>query len=371
MIVSFENNSIKEMDLEEAFVTKLTEVGNNVTIQLDDNNHLENGDFVMIGALGNPKTEIARINSIPATRQSIQVNHLDYAHNPDDPIFKLLYNQARLYYAITLEATKDLRETQEIDVDQELTNFVVNDEVEGYFFFTLYNPHTNEESGFSAPISVKRLAQGSKTKQAVREIIKNAFPADELDEGKITSWMSVVLQEIYAIRAWRFREGEATFTIQPDKKVYDITEDLALPDFDLLLSARTDNRQLRVITSQDDDILTLNNTLASDTIFEWAGKFHLYTGRTEDITIKYYRKPDILATPEMETEIPLISTLAFGVLKYLYAASDMTLSNFYAQEYNKNLQVMIKNDRKLVGNFTALKKFSGGPKDIITPNITI
>ena len=343
MKISFDNTSLKNIFTEQAVLESASSSGTDVSLTIDDNNNLSQNDYIMVGALMNPKTEIAKISASVSAGQTIVADSLTFSHNPTDIIQKMSYNQIKLYSATTETGTKTLESTKDIDVDQRYTDFSVSDSATGYFFFTLYNSQTSGESDYSYAIPAE--TQSDKTREAIRTLVEIHYDYTDLEDDKLRRLMDMILDEIYTRRKWRWREATATFTTTSGTTTYDIEDDVGITDFGQLVSARTDKSHLRVLGSVEDDILALNTAiLTTNTIFEWAGNFHIRVNGSKDLTIKYLKNSNSLITPGTKTAIKLPSAIAFGVLKHLYFKKDTELSDRFDREYERTIRMMIKDD---------------------------
>jgi hypothetical protein len=346
MIISFDNSAIKDLITEEAHLVSDVAAGSSVTITVDDNNGFADNDYVIVGALFEPQTELVQIDQAVTLGQDIRVDTLTFGHNPNDQVQKIGYNQVKMYSAATPTSTKTLVDTKTIDVDQRYTEFEVSDGSVLYYFFTLYNAQEAEETGYSAAINAAVSSTDIKKRTFIRQFIEAHYPYDIEDE-KIQIFMDIVLNEVYMMRKWRFREAKTTFSFTSGTYEYDIVDDLNITDFGQLVSAQTPTIPLKIISSIQDDKLALATVINTPhTIAEWAGKLYVRVPSSQTITIKYYKRPEALLTAGDETAMTLSSTIAYGVLRHLYANKDKAQSDHYRNEYISAIEMMKKDDQK-------------------------
>lgn len=368
MIIKFDNTSLKYILTEEAILAATSVVGSNVTLKLDDNNGLVDDDFVVVGALLSPRTKIAQINDIVVAGTDIRVDSMLFSHNPTDLVQKVAYNQVRLYNAATEIGAKTLLATLDLDVDQRWTNFTVSDATSGFLFFALYNSATTTLSEYSAAIPISTAVRDF-TKTDIRKFVEIYYKDTDLSDEKLTILTDKTINEIYAMRNWRFREGTATFTIVAGQTVYDIKDDLNIADFGSLLSARTPNLRLHLLNSDEDDILSMNPvTMLPNAIFEWADNLHVYVTGGVTITIKYYKRPESFIDAVSKTGIKLIGAIGYGILKDLFLPKDTDLSSRFGNEYLRAIKLLVKDDEAYAVKISSLPDSDMRVKDV-TPNI--
>jgi len=368
MNISFDNRALIENSIEIAYIKALTGTGSDVSVTIDDNNGLAQNDFVVAGALMMPKSEIAMINSSVTAGTAIQLDSLTFPHNPNDKLVKIAYNQVKLYHATTLTGSKTLIETKDIDVDQKYTDFVVADSATGYYFFSLYNSQSTTESDYSPGILATE--HTNKTRSSIKKFVE-VFYKDDLDDEELQLVIDAVVDQIYAIRAWKFREGTATFTTTTGVYTYDIEDDIGIDDFGRLLSIRTATQILDIIGSMEDDILSLNPlVLMPHTVFEWAGSLHIRIPTAEEVTIKYYKNTESLITAGTKTAIKLVTCIGFGVLELLYIPKDAKMSEKFRSKFNESLRIMRKDDEKNFEFATLAEQPTRRSRQDTTPTIT-
>lgn len=345
MKLLFNNQNLIENSNEGAILQSLASAGNNVSVSMDDNSSFAINDFAVVGSFLSPKTEIAKINSAVTLGTSVQLDSLTFPHPAGSPIIKIMYDKVRMYSALTINGTKTLVDTKDIDVDQENTEFELSDSSTGYRFFVLFNSSTSTEGKYSPGIDVGGTVS-TKSYSSIYNFVKLQYP-DDLSQDMFEMFLQTAIDEIFGMRNWSFREGKSTFTPTEGVYEYSIAEDVGITDFGTLVSARTDNRILSIISGSSDDALSLNqNVVAPFTVFEWAGKFHIRMATTETITFRYLKSTESLLTSQSETRIKLFSAVGFRILSLLYITKDQKLSEKFGLEYQRTIKILKKTDRK-------------------------
>lgn len=104
--------------------------------------------YVMIGYEGQDETTVSQINAITdSTTIDFTGDTITFAHQKNEPIRLMLYNQRKLYGCATEDGTYVLVETKDIEVDNPLGTYM-EDTGSTYLFFkaTYYNEETTVET---------------------------------------------------------------------------------------------------------------------------------------------------------------------------------------------------------------------------------
>lgn len=367
MKISIPNQSLIDASHEKAFQEGSVSAGSSVSVTVDDNNNFSQNDFVVIGEAYQPKTEIAKINALVSAGQTIQLDSLTFDH-ANEPILKIKYDKVKLYSATTLGGAKTAVETKDIDIDQEYTEFSLADDATGFYFFTFYNSETTVESNYSAGIEASQ-EQSNRSYSGVYDFVKiyykEGLPYDTFDR-----LLQLALDETFSQHNFSFRERKASFTTTVGTYEYDIENDAGIDDFGILVSARTDDRMLHMISVDKDDLLALNNNVMTPyTICQWQNKFYVRVDQEETVYLRYLVRTESLLTSIQKTSMQLFSVLGYKILKMLFIDKDAQLSDRWELEYQKTLRLLKKADEKDLGVFT-LAEDTGNKRPFITPQIT-
>lgn len=113
------------------------------------NNVFAANDYVVVGTLGQEKTELRQISSVSGDT-TINVDALDFDHGKDTVITKIPFNQVRFYKASSSGGSFSVVQTSTIDVDQAETIYDYTSGVStDYFKFAYLNSQTSTESTLS------------------------------------------------------------------------------------------------------------------------------------------------------------------------------------------------------------------------------
>lgn len=116
-----------------------------------DNGGFVNGDYIVIGEIGNDKTEIAQINGAVTAGTSLTITPLVYDHAVDAPIQKTIWTQIRIKGASTVAGTQTAIATFNIQPDRPYTAYVNTGTTYAYYFAEYYNGSTYSAQSDPAP----------------------------------------------------------------------------------------------------------------------------------------------------------------------------------------------------------------------------
>lgn len=142
--------------LEKAYIASDVDAGD-TSLVLTNNDGFANTDKVLIGRMGEERSEIQAINGAISGDTNISISATDFPHNVDDPVYKLQYDQVKFYRSTTgIDGTYSALGTVEIDVDNEdkITQYEDSSWDAAYFYKVSYvDSVAATESELSDPIS--------------------------------------------------------------------------------------------------------------------------------------------------------------------------------------------------------------------------
>lgn len=124
--------------------------GSSKAITVVNANEFAVDDYIIVGVIGNEKSEIAKITVVSGN--IITVETLGIAHKNGDPITKVLFNQRRLYGCLTKDGTFTAIEIKDIEVDNPQGTFFEYAGIYTYFKCTYYSEV--EESSIDDTVAV-------------------------------------------------------------------------------------------------------------------------------------------------------------------------------------------------------------------------
>ncbi len=139
-------------DLEKAYLLNAYSAGV-TSIAATNNNRFAANDRIMIGEMGNEKTEIVTVSSVNANGTEMVIGATVFSHSADDPIYKLRFDQVKFYRSTTTEAgVYSVVATEALDVDNANLTTIYDDTagLTTYFYkMTLYHSISTLESAFT------------------------------------------------------------------------------------------------------------------------------------------------------------------------------------------------------------------------------
>ena len=126
--------------------------GSDVAVTVQDNDHLVENDYVVIGSEGSEQTELVQINATVVAGQAIRVDVLKFAHKAGAQVTKYRYNKRKFYGSLTADGSfaelASYGSPAIIQVDDPQGTLLEYTGTEGYIYFrsTYYNSELDEET---------------------------------------------------------------------------------------------------------------------------------------------------------------------------------------------------------------------------------
>jgi hypothetical protein len=355
-VLEFNNLSVAMMVLEKAIIKDPVTAGSSKTITLDNNDGFSEDDFVLIGEIGDPTSEIAQINTAVAGSTNIQVDSLGFPHDAGVPVYKIPYNQVNFYHADTLTGDKTLLDTLDIDADSKFTRYVDETNTAGYLFFTMYNSETTDESGYSAGFNYGTIPYGTRIK--IREFVTSPHNWNQdLDEETFNALCDFAESEIFSVKRWRFREKVVSFTTVAEQQSYTKAE-AGATDIGQLIYATYDDNPVWATNLRTHKRLNWNNNQVGTprTVVEFDDSLEFTPTPSEAKTVKlyYYRNSIGFTNESTESEVKLPQAIGFRVLQDLWATVDVQKSQYFEKRYLQTIAAMKLDDFKQSSKFPTL-----------------
>ncbi len=353
-LLQFNNKSLLLLATEVGLIKTPVSAGTNVSVTIDDNSDLAQNDYVLVGVLGKPKSEIAKISAAVTPGTTIVLDTLVFPHNAGTPITKIPYNQLKIYRAETLAGEKTLLTTAEIDADNEYTTYADTINSTGFAFFTLYNSTTATESGYSAGFDYAEVKAGTKIK--IRTLVENFYkrPYDETTFGMLCD---LAESEIFAMRRWRFREASGTFNTVANQQSYTAAQ-TGISDLGQMVYATYGGNPIVPVDIKKHKLVNWQPVAVGTPriIWEWDGVLYISPTPTEikTVVVDYYKNSSGFTDETAESEVQLPQAIAFRVLQDLWATADPRKSSYFEKRYLQVIAAMKLNDIKQMTKFQAL-----------------
>ena len=285
MNLKFDNRNITE---NQPYTTLSTSLAAGVTtLTVVTNSGLADNDYLLIGTIGEQKTEIVQISAAITPGTSITSSATVFAHDIDTPVTKVPYNQVRFARGTTAVAgdSTALAAAQDINPSDIYTYYEDTTNTTGYGFVRAYNEETTKYSNYSDAIDYSEKTGYTprmlrRIRDKVRRLIKQTdegnsdYINDEIDEE-----INMAQDEVAHDRMWSFYEKIRSFSSEEHKYEYDLDSSCFVV-FDAMYNTQplmvTDRHRMNVLRWKTD--VTGDPT----TICMWGRKANVYPYPDED-----------------------------------------------------------------------------------------
>lgn len=172
-------------DLEKSYLANPYAVGV-TSIEVKNTNRFAANDRIMIGEMGQEKTEIVTVSAVSADDVTLTIGATMFEHSADAPVYRLRFDQIKFYRSTTtFDGTYTLISTQDLDVDNANLSTVYDDTTgtNAYFYkMTMYHSISTLESAYSAVIG----GEGWRREQVGNIIDEVLQEVSDLNELNIT-----------------------------------------------------------------------------------------------------------------------------------------------------------------------------------------
>ena len=280
-------NRILTEGRERTALTKEISAGATVlTVKGVDANEWSNNDWLILGEIGTSKAEIMQVNGDPSDGVTLTVDEggsggTRYAHSSDEPVYKIAYNEARLFHASTENGDKTTLATIAIQPSNHETVYEDLTNSTGFGFVAFFNSATSEISPYSDAVPY-----GGQSDRSLAELIQqvrlhlNEQNDNFLTDQDITASLNIRQAVIVNAKMWTFNEGERSASLVANKLDYDKPN-----DFKTIHTCRIDSEPLESIsrTQWEDYHYDLDATTDTPWLLSiFADKVRLYPRPTED-----------------------------------------------------------------------------------------
>lgn len=191
-----------------------TVAGTTLTVKAVDTNAWSDNDWIIVGEIGTQNAEVMQINGAVSDGTSLTVDNagsggLRFAHSVDEPVYRIDYNKYRVYRSTTVDGTKTLLATQELQPDFFESMYEDKANISGYGFVAFYNSFTTAVSPYSDAIPYT----GQNPKALASMITKIRMLMDEesdefITDTQIKDAINDKQRDILDERLWTFNEAE-------------------------------------------------------------------------------------------------------------------------------------------------------------------
>lgn len=218
-------------DLEKTYLSSFTAAAA-TSLPVKNNSEFAVDNFVLVGEMGQEKSEIRKVASVNANKLAIGIDALLFDHNADASVFKMPYDKVRFYRRVSAEAAPTLQVTVDIDVDDadSLTKWDDVASLTTYYYQTsFYNSETDEETELSDPIAASGydlLSAGAIIDQVVRRVRDTGYTV--LSFNEYIDVMNEVGSDLItqAQKPYRFLRRKALLNTIANQSYVDLPTDL-------------------------------------------------------------------------------------------------------------------------------------------------
>lgn len=199
-----------------------------LSVRAIDANAWADNDWLIVGEIGTENAELLQVNGTPADGTSLTIDDggsggTRYAHSADEPVYRLNYNQIRIYRAETESDTKTLLATVEIQPSDFETRYDDIANTDGFGFAAFFNSANSNQSPYSDAIPYATQSDKSLSKL----IGKVRTHLDEKEDDfvsdlEITEALNTRQRDIINERLWTFNETEKSQSSVADQFDYSI-----------------------------------------------------------------------------------------------------------------------------------------------------
>jgi len=382
MKISINNPSTEK--LENSFLTTALQPAA-TAIKVRNNQGFVNNRKVMIGFPGYERTEIVTINGAVTAGQNLTVTATKFAHDTDDPIFALKWDQMKIYRSTTgIDGSYSLIATVDIDVDNK-NLLTIYDDASGltsYFYkASFYDSITPVESDYTDPI-----AGSGYPLDSVGRLVNDFFESvnDTTQQNMTISEALATLNEVnsdlitQSRRPFRFLKTSALLNTTAGSNRIAVPTDFWKLDrisYNFVDSGESRTDLYRVLTLTEMEYLDYNNLadrsdgllyLAYDDIEEEIVVMPTpLTSLTGRVTLYYYKMFDEISTMSQTLETP--NNRIYKM--YLYARyyrkralkepSFVGISDRYMNDYTSEVVKLQRANRIDVGSPTGFRPDTG------------
>lgn len=228
MLLLVQNRRLTK-DREKTWLTASVAVGGTtLNVKAIDANAWADNDWLIVGEIGTPNAEVLQVNGAVSNGTTLTVDNAGsggarYAHSADEPVYRIDYNQIKVYRGTTTDSSlASLLTTISLQPDDYETRYEDSTNTTGYGFARFYNSFTGALSPFSDAIPYT----GQSQKSLAKMISKIRSLCDEVDEDfltddEIVDGINDKQRDIINERLWTFNEVEYSDSAVANQFEYD------------------------------------------------------------------------------------------------------------------------------------------------------
>lgn len=226
------------------------------TINVRSTDSLSANDYIILGDIGNEKTEIVKISTVDSATQ-LTIAATSYIHDRNDLVSYTPYDQIRFYSGSAEDTAAASRTAQGDAIDLEVEDLVTEANISGissgYMWSRYYNSTTGSYSSWSSSVPVSGFLESS-----LRFIIDRVRTRtqekteDLLSDDDYMNMAKECSDEIETVRKnWSFVQTSTDFDVTAAIQTYSVPSDLAGYESIASVYFGYDNEDLEYIDMKD------------------------------------------------------------------------------------------------------------------------
>ena len=258
-------------------VLTATATATDTTITVANNGGFANNDYILIGKIGEEKSEIKKISSAVTAGTSITIAALLFSHDQDTPVSKIGYNQVRFYYGTTTisgDSTALGAAAQDIEPSEIFNYYEDTSHTTGYGFCRFYDGTNYSVYSDAIPYTGYTAKMLRSMRKKVRRLINEV---DELNSSitneEIDDELNMSQKEIAHDRLWSFYENTKSFSSVANQYEYSLATNVFK-----VYDANYDTQPLAITDLHRWEILRWDSDITGDPthICMWGNKARIY-----------------------------------------------------------------------------------------------
>ena len=232
MLFLVRNNILVQNQEKTSLTAAASASDTSLTVRAIDSDVWNDNDWVIVGNIGADNCELLQVNGAPSDGTSLTIDNAGsggcrYDHSPDEPVYRIQFNQIVFYRAATEAGSKSTLETLDIQPSDHETRYEDTSASTGFGFVRFYNSATSIYSNYSDAIpysgqSDKSLAQMRKQVRKHLNERTDEFVTDEDIDDAINARQRDIIND----RLWSFNEIERSQSTVADQFDYDLDSDI-------------------------------------------------------------------------------------------------------------------------------------------------
>lgn len=237
MLLKVFNRVLTEDREKTSLTASASSAATNITVADVDTNSWADDDYLIIGEIGSPTTEVMQVNGAITDGTSITIDRSGaaggtrFAHATGEPVYRVDFNRVEFSRNTTDTITgASVLTTIEIQPDDEYTRYEDNANTTGYGFVRFNNQTTNGNSSYSDGVNYEASGTSSsydprtlwRLRKRVRTLLAEDRPDSKLSDDMIRDALNDKQRDIAHQRLWAFYEAERSFSTVANQFAYDL-----------------------------------------------------------------------------------------------------------------------------------------------------